>query len=48
MRGWKRTFHTTGKETANVAFLISDAIDFNMEDIETDKNGHYMIKGAIN
>ena len=33
---------------ANVAFLISDAIDFTMEAIEADKNGHYMIKEASN
>ena len=42
-------FHTNGNQKkAGVAILISDTIDFKIETITRDKEGHYiMIKGSI-
>ena len=49
MRGWKKTFHANGNEKkARVAILTSDKIDFKINTITRDKEGHYrMIKGSI-
>ena len=49
MRGWKKLFHANGNQKeAGIAILMSDKIDFKMENILRDKVGHYiMIKGSI-
>ena len=49
MRGWKKIFHANGnQETAGVAILISEKIDFKIKTVTTDKEGHYiMIKGSV-
>ena len=49
MRGWKKIVHTNGNQKkAGVAILISDKIDFKINSITRDKEGHYiMIKGSI-
>ena len=48
MRGWKKIFHANGNQKkAGVAILISDKMDFKIETITSDKEGHYiMIKGS--
>ena len=49
VRGWKKIFHANGdQKKAGVAILISDKIDFKMNNILRDKERHYiMIKGSI-
>ena len=49
MRGWKKIFHANeNQKKAGVAILISEKIDFKIEIITADKEGHYiMIKGSI-
>ena len=49
VRGWKKTVNTNGNQKkAGVAILISDKIDFKIQTITRDKEGHYiMIKGSI-
>ena len=49
VRGWKKIFHANGdQKKAGVAILISDKIDFKIQTITRDKEGHYiMIKGSI-
>ena len=49
MRGWKNIFHANGNQKkAGVAILISDKMDFKIQTITRDKEGHYiMIKGSI-
>ena len=49
MRGLKTIFHANGNEKkAGVAILISDKIDFKIENVTRDKEGHYItIKGSI-
>ena len=49
VRGWKKIFHANGNQKkGGVAILISDKIDFKINTITRDKEGHYiMIKGSI-
>ena len=49
MKGWKKIFQTNGdQKKAGVAILISDKLDFEINTVERDKEGHYiMIKGSI-
>ena len=49
VRGWKKIFHANGSQKkAGVAILITDKIDFKINTIIGDKEGHYiMIKGSI-
>ena len=49
MRGWKKIFHANGNQKKPaVAILISEKIDFKIQTITRDKEGHYiMIKGSI-
>ena len=49
MRGWKKIFHANGNQKkAGLAILISDKIDFKINTIPRDKEGHYiMINGSI-
>ena len=49
MRGWKKIFHANGNQKkAGVAILIADNIDFKINTVTRDKEGHYiMIKGSI-
>ena len=49
VRGRKKIFHANGNQKkVGVAILISDKIDFKIETIPRDKEGHYiMIKGSI-
>ena len=49
MRGWKKIFHANGNQKKpGIAILISDKIDFKINTITRDKEGHYiMIKGSI-
>ena len=47
--GWKKILHANGNQKkAGVAVLITDKIDFKINTVTTDKEGHYlMIKGSI-
>ena len=49
MRGWKKILHADGNQKkAGVAVLISDKIDFKINTVTRDKEGHYIIiKGSI-
>ena len=49
MKGWKKIFHTNGNQKkAGVAILLSDKIDFEINAMKRDKEGHYLvIKGSI-
>ena len=49
MSRYKKIFHANEKfRKVGVAIPLSDKIDFKMNDIKTDKEGHYvMIKGSI-
>ena len=49
MKGCKKIFHTNGdQKKAGEAILISDKIDFKVNVVNRDKEGHYiMIKGSI-
>ena len=48
MKGWKKIFHTNGDEKkAGVTILISDKVDFEIQAVKRDKEGHcIMIKGS--
>ena len=44
MNGWKKIFHANGdQKKAGVGILISDKIDFEIEVVKRDKEGHYMM-----
>ena len=49
VRGWKKIFHANGNQKkTGVAILISEKIDFRIENVTRDKEGQYiMIKGSI-
>ena len=49
VRGWKKIFHANGNQKkTGVAILILDKIDFKINNVTRDKEGHYiMIKGSI-
>ena len=49
MRGWKKIFHANvNQKKDGVAMLLSDKIDFKINNVTIDKEGHYiMIKGSI-
>ena len=49
VKGWKKIFHANGdQKKAGAAILISDKIDFEINAVKRDKEGHYlMIKGSI-
>ena len=42
-RGWKKIFHADGNQKkAGVAILISDKIDFKIQNVTRDKEGQYI------
>ena len=44
MRRWKKIFHANGNQKkAAVAILISDNIDFKINTLTRDKEGHYIM-----
>ena len=48
MKGWKKIFHTTNRETkAGVAVLVSNKIDFKTKKATRDKGHYTMIKWSI-
>ena len=49
VRGWKKIFHVNGNQKkTGIAIPISDKIDFKIQTITRDKEGHYrMIKKSI-
>ena len=49
VKGWKEIYHVNGdQKKAEVAILISGKIDFKINTMKRDKEGHYiMIKGSI-
>ena len=49
VRGWKTNYHANGQQKkARVAMLISDNLDFKIETVSRDEEGHYIIiKGSI-
>ena len=49
VKGWKKIFHANrDQKKAGVAILISNKIDFKINSVKRDKEGHYiMIKGSI-
>ena len=49
VRGWRKVFHTNGKQKkAGVVTFISDKIDLKIKTVTRDKEGHCrMTKGSI-
>ena len=49
MKGWKKIFHANrDRKKAGVTIFLSDKIDFKINAVKRDKEGHYiMIKGSI-
>ena len=49
VKGWKKIFYANrDQKKAGVAILISDKVDFEIQAVKRDKEGHYvMIKGSI-
>ena len=49
VRGWEKILHASGKQKkVGVAIFISEKIDFKINTVTRDKEGHYiMIKGSI-
>ena len=49
VKGWKKILHANGNQKkARVAILISDKVDFKINNIIRDEQGYYiMIKGSI-
>ena len=49
IKGWRKIYQADGEQnTAGVAILISDKIDFKETKIKRDKEGHYiMVKRSI-
>ena len=49
MKGWRKIYQANGEQKkAEVAFLVSDKIDFKVTKIKRDKEGHYiMVKGSM-
>ena len=44
MRRWKKILHANGNhKKAGVAILISDKIDFKIQTVTRDKEGHYIM-----
>ena len=44
VRGWKKIFHANGNQKkAGVAILISYKIDFKIQTVTRDKEGHYIM-----
>ena len=49
VRGWKKIFHANGNQNkAGVAVLISDKVDFKIETVTREKEGHYIMIQRIN
>ena len=48
VKDWIKVFHTNGdQKKAGVAILISDNIDFEIEAVKRDKEGHYVLYSYI-
>ena len=46
--GWRKVFHTNGKQKKAVVIFISDKIDLKIRTVARDKDGHcVMTKGSI-
>ena len=44
VRGWRTIYHAPGSQKkAGVAILISDKVDFKLEAVTRDEEGHYII-----
>ena len=44
VKGWEKIFHANGdQKKAGVAILVSDKIDFEIQAVKRDKEGHYIM-----